>query len=322
MTHKQIAWMLVCIAWCGSENYAKKIKNTDNFLQYDRSFKKRFSVIKDYLDQYERAFTAIELYASTEKPFSPMIADSYDCTCVMFGSSDYEKMNELAQKVHHNNLILVHQSEPYKYFTRLSECEHFDIVIIPEVRFTRSSYKSSLFELYSLLGDHIIVEFLSSKAEEMPEEFFIKDKKLTLLKSVVHSEYKKSTFYISYNPRTNLVRRRWDAKPSENRFYEISATFTEKSFKKRESKGKSILWSPGINLLSFVKLRGMYPHKELVAEKLLEFSNVTHGDLAISNIIIQGTSLKLIDWESKKIHEPADKQIEKIIRHLYHSLKK
>lgn len=284
------------------------------------SFEKRYAIIKKYLDQYSRAFTAIEVNPEPKNALSLAISRDYQCTCVMFGSFDYSGVVQECKREQDHNLIIAQQEEISKYCNRLWQCEHFDIVLIPEVRFKRSSLDPNIFELYTQLGDHTIIELLMPRDEEPLQNLMLAGKQLTLLATTKYSSALNSNFYVSYNPRTSLRRRRWTAKISDRRFYDITATFSEKTFKKRESKAKLLPWAPGINLLSFAKLKGMYPEKEHLANKLREFSTVVHGDLAIGNIIIQGRSLKLIDWDRNKINAPAAERVERIIAKLFKNL--
>ncbi len=112
---------------------AKKSHKQFNFYADDKLFHRRYTIIKNYLNQYSRPFTAIEVNASADRPFSLPISNDYQCTCLMFGSPDYTEIVQLCKKIQQDNLLIATQKEPYKYFERLTECEHFDVVIIPEV---------------------------------------------------------------------------------------------------------------------------------------------------------------------------------------------
>lgn len=85
-------------------------------------------------------------------------------------------------------------------------------------------------------------------------------------------------------------------------------------------------WIPGINLVTYKVLNGIYPTKEMVIIQLKAFKGFKHRDFHIGNLIIQGTNLVAIDGDDLRVDgdhpETAyprlvDGRLEKIIKQLH-----
>ena len=107
--------------------------------------------------------------------------------------------------------------------------------------------------------------------------------------------------YLTHKPKTVLLKNWWNS-CSWHKNYSIVSTFEEKFFIKpkeytNEEINKKYYWKPGINLHTFSSLDGIYPEKKHIRKKILEiFNPLTHRDFGIANVIIQGKTLKAIDY--------------------------
>lgn len=103
-----------------------------------------------------------------------------------------------------------------------------------------------------------------------------------------------------------LFRGRWNyLKTYKHGEYKIESNFTDKKFiKNKPNYPLSITpWHAGINLLTFKKLKGIYPTKEMIQSLLYPLISIEHNDLHIFNLIIQGKSLVPIDGDEKgRVH--------------------
>ena len=76
----------------------------------------------------------------------------------------------------------------------------------------------------------------------------------------------------------------------------------ESSFKRKEliKRGGRYPWLPGINLMSFVALRGIYPTHERISSQIKLMKQIDHNDLVIGNMLVQGTAIVPIDFNDER----------------------
>ena len=95
-----------------------------------------------------------------------------------------------------------------------------------------------------------------------------------------------------------LLKPTWQS-PNE-RFYPINSTFKEKTLYKPRI-DKTIPWKKGINLWTFKKLNGVYPTKNVIYNEIKRLAALPHEDFVPWNMVIQGKTIELIDWEDSNI---------------------
>ena len=113
----------------------------------------------------------------------------------------------------------------------------------------------------------------------------------------------------------SLLRRRWDFYPNQPGEYSIESTFSAKKFIKHKRGDSRYIsdWQPGINLLTFKTLNGIYPHKKTIREHIEPLKGMKHNDMKIFNLVIQGTKIHPIDCNEKGRNFNTAKQVELIV---------
>ena len=115
------------------------------------------------------------------------------------------------------------------------------------------------------------------------------------------------SFYTSYyilenNSQISLDTTTILDQPVDLRSYTVKSTFETKMFIKKDNYAPFLTyttdWIPGINFLSFAMLNGSYPDRKTLSEHIP--ISLTHADWALNNMIIQGSRIKLIDFDDHK----------------------
>lgn len=168
---------------------------------------------------------------------------------------------------------------------RLSECEHFDIVLVYEHFFERNLSPHTTLEALLHMGDFIIFNNIPTFAHQ----YRIVRK---------HGQYQGS-FYLFDMHKKYLDRSAWPKKEAQWHEFAIKSTFKKKKLYKRWSlKGSD--WIKGINLLTAKNLRIKYPTHLLIRAAIECFAHTKHNDLWIGNMVIEGKKVKLIDFRDKR----------------------
>lgn len=224
----------------------------------------------------------------------------------MTKSNNANQLLNLCNTYNYNNIVLLGEELlSLENLKQLGECEHFDIVLAFDITCYSQEKWKEIIDTLLQLGDHIIIEtpFKGSlDYKKKVKEYFIHNKGRIIMQA------KNDLFLFTVN-RTTLSRTYWGkfklAWPGK---YVIKSTFEEKELIKKRTLSESIIttWHPGINLLTFKKLRGIYPSKKCILELLQPLQYIQHNDLNIHNIVIQGKQLKPIDCG--KTSSPKDPQ--------------
>ena len=59
-------------------------------------------------------------------------------------------------------------------------------------------------------------------------------------------------------------------------------------------------WLPGINLLTFKKLNGVWPTRDMIEKSVVQLNDRWLGDMKIYNLIVQGKNIVPIDFDDPK----------------------
>jgi len=79
--------------------------------------------------------------------------------------------------------------------------------------------------------------------------------------------------------------------------YPIESDFAKKILKKGAI---PVAWKAGINLMSFLMLRGVYPTHDGIRDQIKKMKRLDHNDLVIGNMILQGTTVIPIDFADER----------------------
>lgn len=268
----------------------------------------RYQAIKPLLDTYKRPFTVLDIGAA-EGYFSFRIASEYQAYAVMIGSPTWNNnfLQTLCETNKLNNVTLLSKEISSAELQRLSECEHFDVVIAFNVIHHFGSEWPQAYQAILNMGDNILIEtpprgdigacgnaYLSAINDRLDQE----------QNSVLLGQFRRQTdpskvdklVWVIKNKRE--LQRRAYIFPSQcnPHIYEILSDFDSKTLNKYNFMGLlQSKWEAGINLLTFKMLNGSYPSTKSLAKALEPLTKVPTNDLKPHNLIVQGTQLKVID---------------------------
>lgn len=267
------------------------------------------NVLKQLASEYTRPFTVLELgFSGTEYAFG--LATQYaqaSCISIVYGNAQASVLTACKNKIA-NCVILNPRSLALKDLRMLSRCEHFDVVIVKEAHRIAQCCGAQCMDVLSNLGDFIITQ--------------LQPKDMNLLKTIDPKQvalYPKAegTIALCSMHKRGLDIARWTQKlpVSSTPRYVIKSDFNEKLFYKKSAE-KATNWIRGINLVTFVMLRGLYPTDNCISRSLIELQQrfPQYNDGVIGNMIIDGTALKLIDFDDKRRHSNMKKCISQALK--------
>lgn len=180
----------------------------------------------------------------------------------------------------------------------LPRCEHFDIVIIHDAvkKIFNNNSLESLRSVFNM-GDNTFIEAKNKFWTQIFSDQLYRDR-LQIVKS------KNKINFAHYQcPRESLNIARWTQKQiDKNRSnYRITSNFKTKKFNKIGLESP-IDWKSGINLVTFIMLRGLYPSDDSVTKQLQKIQErfPDHNDLVLGNFIVRGCKLDAIDFNDKR----------------------
>ena len=233
--------------------------------------------ICSHLSKYQRPFQLYEIY-----PENTTIVNRVLSSGNFYLATVREKFPQL------NSLFksgcIVKRPKSLEEFEKLSNCEHFDVVVLNDYPFTRDYLKvikilqNCTFEMFFSCSKKYLSNFLKTKANVVCES---RDRYLLHLFGKDH-EIKRLTWLTD---KCNFIS------------YNIDVNYKKKVFRKTYmSKGTlSYDFKPGINIVTFKMLEGVSPSVFTLKQELLKISNVPHKDWHIFNMIVQNSKLAFID---------------------------
>lgn len=249
------------------------------------------SILDSYIDRYSRSVTILEVGIDSIG-YGLELAKKHDCTMVelLLGKLSH-KFNYNREREYPNLIVLNPRTLLLEQLYTLSRCEHFDIVIVRDIprrlkhNHELNSNLHKTLELLLKLGDATFFELPVN--HELHAFIQAKNGKLIARSS--------SELYFFDTPKKGLDIPRWSQRqlpPLEKPRYPIVSNFCEKLYIKDNQR---INWLKGINLLTFVMLRGICPCDATISRNIYNFRSSNHNDLIIGNIVIQGSLLIAID---------------------------
>jgi len=252
--------------------------------------------INALLAKYKRPVTVLEI-TTNESWHTHQLAPRYKGSFIVMvpgqeiavQSSTHRRITVL------NPLELGHQD-----INRLGLCEHLDVVIIPDIeQIAGASYTNTLNELLTL-GDHIFIGAPLSQRDSIARQY-------PQLQEVASSATQ--AIYYAYTDKKELRLTRWTVHHTAQKKYSIISTFETKQLYKEVTDSTST-WVPGINLMTFVMLRGLYPTNSMIRKELKKLKDSEHNDLIIGNMVVQGTRIVPIDFGDRRRNANTRKCIE------------
>lgn len=242
--------------------------------------------INRLLGAYRRPLTVLEMGDIDE---GLRIAQQYARASVVIVSLDADAVSSAIKNGVPSNVIL---TNPERFGVQeiqdLGACEHFDVVIahrtdVPVQQFHVAQAVLSLGDFAFMEVGNTIFPSLSPRATRT----FYAGRQLW-------------SFFET--PKKKLQRSCWvrlkknEKKPQT---YFIESNFNSKKLRK-EPENTTSAWINGINLVSFIMLRGMYPTDSMIRRDLKSFFGIEHNDLVISNFVVQGENLAPIDFRDSR----------------------
>lgn len=270
---------------------------------------KRYVLIDDFLKNYSRPFTMLDLGAA-QGYHSLLSAWKYpDSVFVMIEGNNkhYPLYGDQLLSICKcnnklNNIIHLNKSLYLGDLFRLGECEHFDIILaLNIIHWLGDDWKLGI-QIITKLGDNIIIEtpneLESPKTKEIIEYLnFIGAIKIADVPRHTKLGSSSPVFLIQNLKNKILDRSTW--MHNYNYYYEVISNFQTKKLKKIDN-GKEVFsdWIPGINLMTFKMYNGCYPLTNVLNNQLELLKEEKHNDWNPNNFIVQGNKLKMIDYQS------------------------
>ena len=272
---------------------------------------KRYEIIKDFLNLYQRSFTMLDIGAAQgyhslraawdfpnsvfvmiegNNPSYPLSGDQLLSICKC--NTKLDNIIHLNKPIYINDLI------------ELGKCEHFDVVLaLNIIHWLGSDYKQVI-EALLTLGDHIIIETPPAEEGAFKENIIrcleqeYKAQHIGWVPRHVGVDKFAPMYLIKSEKSKTLSKSTWIGKKKE---YEIISDFKEKKLKKIDDTDKSVMitdWIPGINLITFKMYAGAFPLLETLKDEIDRLKDAIHNDWKPNNFVIQGNYLSLIDFNS------------------------
>jgi hypothetical protein len=248
------------------------------------------AAIEAILNNYKRPITILEIGANNA-PYAYSLSKHYKGTCVaMMQENATALVDKIVTKARPNLVVLNPQFITHTLLNRFGQCEHIDVVIVHDIVLLGDKNITTLLQPILRLGNHIFVELPQSYVEQLPEE---------MQKPQIIARLNEELLCYFCMERTDLRLPRWDANFDEKRAYKIQSNFQKKKLYK-PLLDTTVEWIPGINLITFVMTRGIYPTDKMIRKSLNSFKNIKHNDLVLGNIVVQGAQIVPIDFGDKR----------------------
>jgi hypothetical protein len=270
------------------------------------------SAISSFLDNYTRPITILEV-GLTSADYALELASKYKGTYALLLMKDSQQIvDRVREKSYHNVMVLNPKKISAHSFFMLSRCEHIDVVLVHKDIYSALSKNEWQPALDALLtvGDYTFIE-ITPKHAFLCKKYM--DNKLTYVK-----QRQEDTLLLYTYQKKGLDIPRWTARTipvSPTPRYTITSNFNQKLLHK-DTVDQPIKWIPGLNLKTFVMLRGIYPTDTIIAHQLRNMTHSLpyHNDLTIGNIIIQGETLVPIDFNDKRRNANMYKWLRRALR--------
>jgi hypothetical protein len=243
--------------------------------------------ILPFLNQFNRPFCLIE-FSPDRDSFSFNIARDFPSVVVFHKEPTFVYICEAKDDA--DNILLLTRPLNLELFTKITECEHFDVALFLHF-FEKKQFQS--LDYLSVALEMGWLNFIKISKDEgswsLEAAKFLKAKGANSI-----WESKESALYFFIKP-NNLIKRKFWVRPVKEPFYPVEVTYDTKFLIKPLEKEVKTRWDPGINLMTYKAMGGAYPKNSILKEELSLLRSVKTGDWMMNNIIIEGSSLKMID---------------------------
>ena len=271
----------------------------------------RYGAVSNVFESYKRPITVLDLGAS-EGYFSFRLARKYKDSVFVMVEEKKDLLNLCKLNKSLENVVLLNKRITIDELERLGECEHFDIVLgLNIVHWFEDKWKEAL-EAILELGDFIIIEVppvgdkdaIGSKYFKEMNDYLLSIGKV-IAKASRHTTSLElySNTYLIERKKDRIYRTYWTFPFRESK-YKIESDFEKKTFYKLLGSYFPDMvasdWLPGINLLTFKKLNGVWPTRDMIEKSVVQLNDRWLGDMKIYNLIVQGKNIVPIDFDDPK----------------------
>ena len=282
----------------------------------------RYKIIQKVLKRYKRPITMLDIGAS-QGYYSFRAAHDFQGAFVMIEGNNahyplvgtqLRDLCEANDKL--NNIVLLNKVVVPEDLEKLSECEHFDVVLaLNIIHWLKQDWKRGADAILNM-GQLAIIETppqeRGSTAADNAQKKEIEDYLLTrgakpIAKVPRHTSKAMATIYLFEGNKRFLQKKTWASPTLLDNTHEITCTYEKKKLTKPTfgmfGKYTATKWIPGINLLTFKMYHGSWPTKETNKRALETIRDISHNDWSINNMIIKGKRVSLIDYYDPE-HNP------------------
>lgn len=289
--------------------------------QRDRAV--RYQIIHNFLSQYKRPFTVLDIdagdgyysfRAAFEHPESVFVMVQGNNKRNHLGGSQLLDLCKAHTSLH--NIVLLNTDLTLQEARRLSECEHFDVVLVLNSMYRFGAAWKEFTDIILNMGSYVIVEMplqdtrganIINDARGCEIERYLASKHAQVIGQVPqHTFGAMTTLYLLCPNKKFLKRKLWLMPLLEHKTHMIEADFNQKKLYKRY---KDTLkpyqvsdWISGINLVTFKMCHGTYPTADMLKKLLPTVRDTGHNDWLINNMVLQGDALQLIDFKDPEFH--------------------
>ncbi len=249
--------------------------------------------VDDLLKKYTRPITTLEI-SSVPNCYSSYIASNYanaSCAIIFLG----DNVNKFVSSNQYNNTIILN---PIKFYhdnlITLGRCEHFDVIFAHDLPSHLKVIWDATIKALLKLGDYLFLEIDADKKDMLKDWLTSYNNQYEIIETISNKLicFKTNKQFLDI-PAWSKKNTPISATPK----YKIESNFNSKSLCKNDKKTP---WIQGINLMTFVMLRGVYPPAEIIIKNIKSFKNIYHNDLVLANMIIQGNSIRPIDFNDNR----------------------
>ena len=123
---------------------------------------------------------------------------------------------------------------------------------------------------------------------------------------LTHNE--KTITFCTYSGTRYLKRKLWFEPSPNNKHYRIESSFEKseltKHIKTNVHPFSTTEWLAGINVVTFKMCWSLYPTNTMLKELVANLKNAAHNDWSIKNMVLQGSSITLIDNQDPLLKKP------------------
>ena len=264
--------------------------------------------LDELLTLYKRPITVLEI-TSSQIAYVPTITRRYKAVGIEL-CDDKRAVQAVEKNIErYDSLVLLNPNElTLLQLRNLTECEHFDVVIIHDLNLLQTAHSQTFLDIACKLGNYIVVQ--------APNAWWGTIAEATKERALFVETVGQNQAYCFQQEKRTLRKSRWDVSPtslSSQPHYAIESTFEVKHLIKG-SKKKVSPWIPGINLITGIMLNMRFPDNHYLRESIKAFRAIKHNDLVLGNMILQGKKLTLIDFADERRNAHQEKCIKAALK--------